>query len=66
MAEAMSKLNVRYFAGTAGSSAADLMEMPGFKLWNEVTGGFLPGYIQSMTTAKEPGNVSLEIVLTKR
>lgn len=66
MAEAMSALNVRYFAGTAGSRAADLMDMPGFKLWNEVTDGFIPGYIQSMAAPKKPDNVALEVILTKR
>jgi 3',5'-cyclic AMP phosphodiesterase CpdA len=66
MAEAMSMLNVRYFAGTAGSSASELLKMPGFKLWKEAEDGFLPGYIQSMTAPKEPGNVSLKMILTRR
>ena len=66
MAEAMSALNVRYFAGTAGSRSGDLVDMPGFKLWNEVTSGFIPGYLQSMMAPKEPDNINLQVVLTKR
>jgi len=66
MAEAMSRLNVRYFAGTAGSRAAEIMDMPGFKLWDGVTEGFIPGYIKTMSAPKEPDNVSLQLVLTQR
>ena len=66
MAEAMSALNVRYFAGTAGSRASDLMNTPGYKLWSEVTDGFISGYMQTMTAPKQPDNINLQIVLTKR
>ncbi|WP_052088097.1 metallophosphoesterase [Paenibacillus wynnii] len=66
MAEAMSALNVRYFAGTAGSRAADLKDMPGFKLWNQVTDGFIPGYIQTMIAPKATDNINLQVNLTER
>ncbi|OMC94548.1 metallophosphoesterase [Paenibacillus sp. FSL R5-0636] len=66
MAEVMAKLNVRYFAGTAGSSSEDIKAMPGYKLWEGLQEGFLGGYIQSMTEDKELSNIALEVVLTKQ
>lgn len=64
MAEVMAKLNVRYFAGKAGSSSGDIKMLPGYKLWEGVENGFLAGYIQSMAADKEPNNTSLQLILT--
>ncbi|WP_379133558.1 metallophosphoesterase [Paenibacillus sp. sgz500958] len=66
MSQAMSTLNVRYFAGTAGNRAADLKATPGYQLWAQVTDGFIPGYMKTMTDPKEPDNTSLRMVLTPR
>lgn len=66
MAEVMSKLNVRYFAGTAGSSSGDIKSMTGYKLWEGVNSGFLPEYIRSMAADKELSNVSLQVTLTEQ
>ncbi|MDT3425609.1 3',5'-cyclic AMP phosphodiesterase CpdA [Paenibacillus forsythiae] len=65
MAEAMARLNARYFAGTAGSGIDDLLKLPGFKLWSTVKDGFLPRYIRSMTQPKPLSNTSLEITLNR-
>jgi 3',5'-cyclic AMP phosphodiesterase CpdA len=65
MAEAMSRLNVRYFSGTAGSDISDIKALPGFRLWEGITdGGFMSGYVQSMAEPKEQSNVSLNMTLT--
>ena len=66
MATVMAMLNVRYFAGTAGSSSRDIKSMDGYKLWESVQSGFLAEYIQSMAADKEPSNVSLQVTLTKQ
>jgi 3',5'-cyclic AMP phosphodiesterase CpdA len=66
MAKVMSMLNVRYFAGTAGTFAKDIKALPGYKLWEEQQEGFLGGYIQSMAEEKALSNISLEVVLTKQ
>lgn len=66
MAEVMSKLNVRYFAGKAGSSSGDIKAMPGYKLWEGIQSGFMAEYIQSMAADKELSNVSLQVILTKQ
>lgn len=64
MAEVMSKLNVKYFAGTAADSLDEIQAMPGYKLWESMEGGFMSGYIRSMTEHSGQSNVSLEMVLT--
>jgi 3',5'-cyclic AMP phosphodiesterase CpdA len=64
MAEVMSKLNVKYFAGTAADSLDEIQAMPGYKLWESMEGGFMSGYIRSMAEHSEQSNVSLEMVLT--
>ncbi len=64
MATVMSKLNVQYFAGSAGSASADIKALPGFKLWEGATDNFLSGYVSSMAADKELSNVSLQVVLT--
>jgi 3',5'-cyclic AMP phosphodiesterase CpdA len=66
MAKVMSMLNVRYFAGTAGTFAKDIKALPGYKLWEEQQDGFLGGYVQSMAEEKALSNVALEMVLTKQ
>lgn len=66
MAKVMSRLNVRYFAGTAGIFARDIKALPGYKLWEKQQDGFLGGYVQSMAEEKAWSNVSLEVVLTKQ
>ncbi|WP_025695000.1 metallophosphoesterase [Paenibacillus durus] len=65
MADAMARLNVRYFAGTAGSGSGDLLMLHGFKLWSTVNKGFLPRYIRSMAQPKALSNTSLEIILNR-
>lgn len=65
MAEAMAKLNVKYFAGTAASSLDEIKVMPGLQLWERMDGGFLSGYIRSMMEEHDQSNVSLQVVLTK-
>ncbi|WP_340023127.1 metallophosphoesterase [Paenibacillus sp. FSL K6-1096] len=64
MAETMSSLNVKYFAGTAAASLEEIKAMPGFKLWERMDGGFMSGYIRSMTEHSGQSNISLEMVLT--
>ncbi|MNI98838.1 hypothetical protein D3C73_1577660 [compost metagenome] len=64
MAEMMSKLNVKYFAGQAASAAAEIKAMPGYKLWESQKEGFMSGYINSMLEPQEVSNVSLEMILT--
>lgn len=64
MAEVMAKLNVKYFAGTAAASLAEITAMPGYKLWESMEGGFMSGYIRSMAEHADLSNVSLEMVLT--
>ncbi|MNC38480.1 hypothetical protein D3C75_870880 [compost metagenome] len=64
MAEVMAKLNVNYFAGTAPGALDEIKAMPGYKLWMNMDGGFMSGYIQSMAADKEFSNVSLEMILT--
>ncbi|MFC6651346.1 metallophosphoesterase [Paenibacillus rhizoplanae] len=64
MAEVMSKLNVKYFAGNAADSLEEIRSMPGFKLWESMEGGFMSGYIRSMAEHAEVSNTSLEMVLT--
>ncbi|NQX43897.1 metallophosphoesterase [Paenibacillus tritici] len=64
MAEVMSKLNVKYFAGNAADSLEEIRAMPGYKLWESIEGGFMSGYIRSMAEHAELSNVSLEMVLT--
>ncbi|WP_339315580.1 metallophosphoesterase [Paenibacillus sp. FSL R10-2734] len=66
MAKVMSKLNVRYFAGTTDTISKDIKELPGYKLWEEPQDGFLAGYVQSMAEDKALSNVALEVVLTKQ
>lgn len=66
MAEVMSKLNVKYFAGTAAESLDEIKAMPGYKLWESMEGGFMSGYIRSMAEHSGQSNVSLEMVLTKQ
>lgn len=66
MAKMMSALNVKYFAGTAGSAAEELKAMPGYKLWESQKEGFMPGYISSMLKPQEESNISLEMILTKQ
>jgi uncharacterized protein with beta-barrel porin domain len=66
MAEVMSKLNVKYFAGTAADSLDQIKAMPGYKLWESMEGGFMSGYIRSMAEHSGQSNVSLEMVLTKQ
>ncbi|WP_340008722.1 metallophosphoesterase [Paenibacillus sp. FSL K6-0276] len=66
MAKVMSMLNVRYFAGTAGTFSKDIKELPGYKLWEGQQDGFLGGYVQSMAEDKELSNVALEVILTKQ
>lgn len=66
MAEAMAKLNVKYFAGTAAGSLDEIKAMPGYKLWEGMKGDFLSAYIRSMTEKQDQSNVSLEVVLTKQ
>ncbi|WP_151734728.1 metallophosphoesterase ['Paenibacillus yunnanensis' Narsing Rao et al. 2020] len=63
MAEAMARLNVYYFAGTAKEHLTEIKAMPGFKLWEQTEGGFMSGYIRSMADEKSESNVSLEMVL---
>lgn len=63
MAEVMSELNVRYFAGKTGNSAGDIKVKPGYKLWESLERGFLPAYIQSMAADKELNNTSLQLIL---
>ncbi|OKP96867.1 metallophosphoesterase [Paenibacillus sp. P46E] len=65
MAEVMARLNVNYFAGTAGSALDEIKSMPGYALWMGMDGGFMSGYIQSMAQDKVLSNVSLEMVLTQ-
>ncbi|WP_249898295.1 metallophosphoesterase [Paenibacillus sp. PK3_47] len=65
MAEVMSRLNVNYFAGTAGSVLEEIKAMPGYKLWENMEGGFMPGYIRSMAREQGWSKVSLEIILTR-
>ncbi|WNS45710.1 metallophosphoesterase [Paenibacillus sp. MMS20-IR301] len=64
MAEVMSELNVKYFAGTAADSLDKIKAMPGFTLWESMEGGFMSGYIRSMAEHSGQSNVSLEMVLT--
>lgn len=64
MAETMSSLNVKYFAGTAAASLEEIKAMPGFKLWERMEGGFMSGYIRSMAEHSDESNISLEMVLT--
>ncbi|WP_238649845.1 metallophosphoesterase [Paenibacillus piscarius] len=64
MAETMSSLNLKYFAGTAADSLDEIRAMPGFKLWERMEGGFMSGYIRSMTEHSGQSNVSLKMVLT--
>ncbi|WP_054940272.1 metallophosphoesterase [Paenibacillus ihuae] len=64
MAEMMSKLNVKYFAGQAASAAAEIKAMPGYKLWESQKEGFMSGYIDSMLEPQEVSKVSLEMILT--
>ncbi|KTD87995.1 metallophosphoesterase [Paenibacillus etheri] len=66
MAKVMSRLNVRYFAGTASTFAKDIKALPGYKLWEKQQDGFLGGYVQSMAEEKTFSNVDLEVVLTKQ
>ncbi|WP_375102714.1 metallophosphoesterase [Paenibacillus sp. RS8] len=66
MAKVMSMLNVRYFAGTAGTFAKDIKALPGYRLWEGQQDGFLGGYVQSMAEEKALSNVDLEVVLTKQ
>ncbi|GGF84901.1 serine/threonine protein phosphatase [Paenibacillus albidus] len=66
MSEVMAKLNLHYFAGTAGSSSKDIQLMPGYKLWESTADGFMSAYIQSMAAEKQPGNVALQMVLSKQ
>lgn len=66
MAETMTKLNINYFAGTAGSISSEVQEMPGYKLWENDKDSFMGGYIQSMTEEKKLSNTALEVVLTKQ
>ncbi|MNW43134.1 cyclic 3',5'-adenosine monophosphate phosphodiesterase [compost metagenome] len=63
MAETMAKLNVYYFAGTAAEHLPEIKAMPGFKLWEQVQGGFMSGYIRSMVEEQDESNVSLDMVL---
>ncbi|WP_162551104.1 metallophosphoesterase [Paenibacillus tepidiphilus] len=63
MAEAMAKLNVYYFAGTASEHLSEIKAMPGFKLWEQTEGGFMSGYIRSMAEEQGGSNVSFEMVL---
>ncbi|MEK3685659.1 metallophosphoesterase [Paenibacillus sp. FSL R10-2736] len=64
MAEVMSKLNIKYFTGTAADSLDEIQAMPGYKLWESMEGGFMSGYIRSMAEHSGQSNVSLEMVLT--
>lgn len=65
MAEVMSKLNVKYFAGTAGSVLEEVKAMPGYGLWERMEAGFMSGYIRSMGEHQDQSNVSLQVVLTR-
>lgn len=64
MARMMSALNVKYFAGTAGTDAEAIKAMPGYKLWLSQKEGFMSGYISSMLKPKEQSNIALEMTLT--
>lgn len=64
MAQMMSALNVKYFAGTAGHDAEAIKAMPGYQLWLSQKEGFMSGYISSMLRPKEQSNIALEVTLT--
>jgi 3',5'-cyclic AMP phosphodiesterase CpdA len=66
MADTMRQLNLRYFAGTENIDSEELINSPGFKLWQAAGSGFTQRYVNSIIGDTDTDDNKLHITRASR
>jgi 3',5'-cyclic AMP phosphodiesterase CpdA len=61
MADTMRQLNLNYFAGTESVNSEELINSPGFRLWQDAVSSFSQSYVNSIVHDKDADDNKLHI-----